>query len=82
MIGVVIAFWGLYNLWLVALFHASMNQPPVVVSINIPSELHLVASVIEYAAIVSLVYLTARVVEPAGTPLIWSRRNNPASTGD
>ncbi|AJF27772.1 protease (plasmid) [Haloarcula sp. CBA1115] len=78
--GSVYALTG--NLWLVALFHASMNQPPVVVSVHIPTELHLVASVIEYAAIVSLVSLTFRVVEPARTPLIWSRRNNPASTGD
>ena len=78
--GSVYALTG--NLWLVALFHASMNQPPFVVSVHIPTELHLVASVIEYAAIVSLVYLTVRVVEPAGTPLIWPRRNNPASTGD
>ncbi|MCJ0621346.1 type II CAAX prenyl endopeptidase Rce1 family protein (plasmid) [Haloarcula sp. KBTZ06] len=78
--GSVYALTG--NLWLVALFHASMNQPPVIVSVHIPTELHLVASVIEYAAIVSLVYLTVRVVESGGTPLIWSRRNNPASTGD
>jgi membrane protease YdiL (CAAX protease family) len=78
--GSVYALTG--NLWLVALFHASMNQPPVVVSVHILSELHLVASVIEYAAIVSLVYLTVRVMESDGTPIVWTRRDTSAPVGD
>ncbi|NLV15213.1 CPBP family glutamic-type intramembrane protease [Haloarcula argentinensis] len=70
------------NLWLVALFHASMNHPPFLVRVTVPSELHLVVSVLEYTIMVTLVYLTVRVVEPVETPLMWSQRNNHASAGD
>ncbi|KOX92529.1 protease [Haloarcula rubripromontorii] len=70
------------NLWLVALFHASMNHPPLLVTVTFPPELHLVVSVIEYAAILSLVALTVRLGGAAGTSLIWSQRTISASTGD
>jgi len=40
------------NLWLVALFHATMNQPPLLFTVNIPSELHFVVGIIEYTTMV------------------------------
>lgn len=76
--GSVYALTG--NLWLVALFHASMNHPPVIVSVSIPSELHLVVSVLEYTVMVSLVYLTVRLSGHDGSPLTGSRREISAST--
>jgi len=78
--GSVYALTG--NLWLVALFHASMNHPPFIITVNIPSGLHLVAGVIEYAAIVSLVYLTVRVTGSDGTPIVWTRRDTSAPVGE
>lgn len=78
--GSVYALTG--NLWLVALFHASMNYPPFVVAVTVPSELHLVAGVVEYAAMVSLVYLTVRLSGHQEPPLAWSRRGTSPSTGD
>ncbi|EMA05566.1 putative protease [Haloarcula vallismortis ATCC 29715] len=70
------------NLWLVALFHASMNHPPFFITVSIPSELHLVVSVIECAAIVSLVAISVRLGAATGTPLLWSQRTPSASAGD
>ncbi|WP_276280990.1 type II CAAX prenyl endopeptidase Rce1 family protein [Halorussus caseinilyticus] len=70
--GVVYALTG--NLWLVALFHATMNQPPFVVTVSVPAELHLLVGVVEYAAIVSTVYVAVRVTEPEESALVWSRR--------
>jgi len=78
--GVVYALTG--NLWLVALFHATMNQPPFIVSVSIPSELHLVAGVIEYAVMVSVVYLTVRVGSSDEAPIVWTRRDTSVSAGD
>jgi len=50
------------NLWLVALFHATMNQPPLLFTVNIPSELHVVMALIEYTMMVvftiAVLYLT------------------------
>ncbi|QLG27648.1 CPBP family intramembrane metalloprotease [Halorarum halophilum] len=70
------------NLWLVALFHATMNHPPVLVTVSIPSDLHLVAAVIEYAAIISVVYLTVRVTEPDRTTLVLPRQATASSMDD
>jgi membrane protease YdiL (CAAX protease family) len=51
------------NLWLVALFHATMNQPPLLFTVNIPSELHFVVGIIEYTTVVGftivVLYLTS-----------------------
>ncbi|GCF15183.1 hypothetical protein Harman_31180 [Haloarcula mannanilytica] len=78
--GVVYALTG--NLWLVALVHASMNQPPLIVSVSIPSELHLVVGMIEYAVMVSVVYVTVRVTDSDGTPIVWTQRDASVSAGD
>lgn len=55
------------NLWLVALFHATMNHPPFLVTVNVPAEFHLVVGLVEYTAIVSVAYLAMRVLEAAST---------------
>ena len=51
------------NLWLVALFHATMNQPPLLFTVDIPSELHFVVGIIEYTTMVgftiAVLYLTS-----------------------
>ncbi|MBX0325857.1 CPBP family intramembrane metalloprotease [Halomicroarcula sp. F13] len=65
------------NLWLVALIHATMNYPPVLVTMSVPPELHLVVGVIETAAIVSVVSLFVRATEPDGINA-W-RQREPAS---
>lgn len=49
------------NLWLVALFHATMNHPPFLLTIQIPSDLHFLVGVVEYAAIVLFVLVTVYV---------------------
>jgi membrane protease YdiL (CAAX protease family) len=40
------------NLWLVTLFHTTMNQPPLLFTVNIPSELHFVVGGIEYTTLI------------------------------
>lgn len=70
------------NLWLVALFHASMNYPPLLVTVTVPSELHLVVSVLENTVMVSLVYLTLRLSGHDSTPFTASQRGMSASTGE
>ena len=81
-----LAYGGVYaltgNLWLVALFHASMNYPPFVVAVTLPSGLHLAVGVVEYTAMVSLVYLTLRLSGHHEPPLAWSRKGLSPSTGD
>ncbi|WP_336338559.1 CPBP family intramembrane glutamic endopeptidase [Haloarcula brevis] len=78
--GSVYALTG--NLWLVAVFHASMNYPPLAVTTSVPSELHLAVGVVECAAMVSLVYLAVRLSGRDGHPLAWSPRETSPSTGD
>jgi membrane protease YdiL (CAAX protease family) len=51
------------NLWLVALFHATMNQPPFLLTIQIPSNRHLLVGLIEYAAIVLFVLVIVSLTE-------------------
>ncbi|MDS0260280.1 CPBP family glutamic-type intramembrane protease [Haloarcula sp. S1CR25-12] len=70
--GLVYAVTG--NLWLVALCHATMNYPPLLVSVHVPAELHLVAGAVEYAALVSVVYLAVRVLDPDRPAPVWSRK--------
>ncbi|SFG90263.1 CAAX protease self-immunity [Halopelagius inordinatus] len=70
------------NLVLVVLFHATMNHPPFFVAVSVPSDLHLVVAVVEYVAIVSVVYLTVRVTGPDRAALVWSRRETTSSTDD
>ncbi len=70
--GVVYALTG--NLWLVALLHATMNYRPLLVSVHVPADLHLFAGVVEYAAAVSVVYLTVRLLDPDGKTRRWTRR--------
>lgn len=78
--GTVYAVTG--NLWLVALLHATMNQPPVLVSMSVPSELHLLVGGIEYAAVVAVVVLAVRVTQPDRTRSLWSQRETAAVTGE
>lgn len=70
--GVVYASTG--NLWLVALFHATMNQPPVLVAVDVPAGLHPLIGAVEYAAIVSVVLVVVRVTDPDGTAVVRSGR--------
>ena len=45
------------NLWLVALFHATMNQLPLLLSVQFPSGLHVLVGIVEYTAFAALVLL-------------------------
>ncbi|MFC6973554.1 type II CAAX prenyl endopeptidase Rce1 family protein [Halomicroarcula sp. GCM10025709] len=71
--GLVYAMTG--NLWLVALFHATMNQPPFLVTVSLPSELHLVVGLVEYTAIVSVVALSGAVTERDWPAISWVQRD-------
>ncbi|MFC6865075.1 type II CAAX prenyl endopeptidase Rce1 family protein [Halomicroarcula sp. GCM10025817] len=62
------------NLWLVALFHATMNQPPFLLTVQIPSNLHLLVGLIEYAAIVLLVLVTVSLTESERIPVTSPRQ--------
>ncbi|MFC6875489.1 CPBP family intramembrane glutamic endopeptidase [Halobellus marinus] len=66
------------NLWLVALIHATMNYPPVLVTMSVPSTLHFAVGVIEYAAIISIVYSAVHVTGSDRPTLIWSQRERPS----
>lgn len=70
------------NLLLVVLFHATMNHPPFVVAVSVPSDLHLVVALVEYVAIVSVVYLFVRVTGPDRGVLVWPRQETTSSTSD
>lgn len=59
------------NLWLVALLHATMNYPPLVVTV--PSERHLLVGVVEYAAVVTVVAVALWVLGPDRTALVRPR---------
>jgi membrane protease YdiL (CAAX protease family) len=65
------------NLWLVALFHATMNQPPFLLTIQIPSNLHLLVGIIEYASIILFVLVTAYVTESDGISVTPARQEAP-----
>ena len=62
------------NLWLVALFHATMNQPPFLLTIQVPSNLHLLVGIIEYASIILFVLVTAYVTEADGISVTPARQ--------
>ncbi|WP_049987133.1 CPBP family glutamic-type intramembrane protease [Halobellus rufus] len=66
------------NLWLVALIHATMNYPPVLITMNVPSNLHFVVGVIEYAAIISIVFVAVRMTGSGRTTLLWSQQEAPS----
>jgi membrane protease YdiL (CAAX protease family) len=68
------------NLWLVALVHATMNQPPFLVAVQVPPSLHLLVGVIEYAAVVGVALLAVRLTESDGIRLARSRET--ASVSD
>ena len=74
--GLVYAMTG--NLWLVVLFHATMNQPPLLVAVSLPSELHLLVGIVEYTAIVSVVALSGAITE-WGRPALGGVRREGAS---
>jgi membrane protease YdiL (CAAX protease family) len=60
--GLVYALTG--NVWLVALFHATMNQPPFLVTVHVPATLHLPFAVVEYGAILALSVAAVRLTGP------------------
>jgi membrane protease YdiL (CAAX protease family) len=62
--GAVYALTG--NVWLVARFHATMNYPPFLLAVNVPTEIHFVVAVVEYAGILSVVHLSGRLTDGAG----------------
>jgi membrane protease YdiL (CAAX protease family) len=62
------------NLWLVALFHATMNQPPFLLTIQIPSNLHFLVGLVEYAAIVLFVLVIVSLTESAGISVTPARQ--------
>ncbi|RLM63399.1 CPBP family intramembrane glutamic endopeptidase [Halorubrum sp. Atlit-26R] len=72
--GTVYAVTG--NLWLVAVFHATMNSRPVLVTVSVPPELHFVVGIIEYATITSVVYLSVYLTEPERMAFTRSRQEN------
>lgn len=76
--GLVYAITG--NLWVPVFFHATLNQPPLLVTINPPLELHFVVGVIESAVIVAVVYVAVRLTEPKRTNLIWSQSDNSSAS--
>lgn len=61
------------NLWLVALFHAATNQPPLLVAGDVPAGLHPVVGVVEYAGIVAAAFVAARATGSDGTAVARSR---------
>jgi len=70
--GLVYALTG--NLWLVALLHATMNYRPLLVSVHVPAEIHLLVGVVEYAAVVSVVVLAVWLLDPDGASPVWARQ--------
>ncbi|MDS0279927.1 CPBP family intramembrane metalloprotease [Halomicroarcula sp. S1AR25-4] len=69
------------NLLLVALFHATMNQPPFLLTVQFPAEFHLLVGLVEYAAMVALVVVAVRL--GGSTELTVSRaRHAPSSATD
>ena len=51
-----------------------MNQPPFLLTIQIPSNLHLLVGIIEYASIILFVLVTAYVTESAGISVTPARQ--------
>lgn len=72
-----LAFGSIYaltgNLWLVALLHATMNYRPLLVSVHVPAELHLVVGAVEYVAAVAVVSLAVRILDPDGPAPLGAR---------
>lgn len=54
------------NLWLVALFHATMNQPPFLLPVQFSGGLHSLVAIVEYAAFVALVLLGVSAISSDG----------------
>ncbi|MFC7076743.1 CPBP family glutamic-type intramembrane protease [Haloarcula halophila] len=62
--GLVYALSG--NLWLVALFHATMNQPPFLVTVHTEGLVHYLLPFVEYTAIVAAVFALYRLTGTEG----------------
>jgi len=78
--GIVYALTG--NLWLVALFHATMNHPPFLVTVSYPPDLHLFVGAVESVAIVAVVYVAVRVVDPDGAAIGRFQRRASSAPGE
>jgi membrane protease YdiL (CAAX protease family) len=65
--GVVYALTG--NLWLVASLHATINYPPLLVTMHLPADLHFVAGLVEYVILVGIVYASVRITSRERTAL-------------
>ncbi|WP_424004896.1 type II CAAX prenyl endopeptidase Rce1 family protein (plasmid) [Haloarcula salina] len=69
-----LAFLLTRNVWLVALFHATMNQPPFLLTVQFPPELHLLVGAVEYGGIVAVAFVTSRVTRSDGSIGVASHR--------
>lgn len=69
-----LAFLLTRNLWLVALFHATMNHPPFLLAVQYPPDLHLLVGIVEYAGIVAIAFWIGRTTGPDGSTGFVSRR--------
>ncbi|MCO8265117.1 hypothetical protein NKF06_00585 [Haloferax sp. AB510] len=58
---------------MVTLFHATMNQPPFIVTVDIPADLHLAAGVVEYAGMLTVVVLAVRLTGFGERFPVWAR---------
>ncbi|WP_324759697.1 type II CAAX endopeptidase family protein [Haloarcula montana] len=77
--GLVYALSG--NLWLVALFHATMNQPPFLVTVHTEGPVHFLLPFVEYTAIVGAVFVLYRLTGTEG-PLFSRPRFASAPSDD
>jgi len=68
------AFLLTRNIWLVALFHATMNHPPFLLTIQYPPELHFLVGVIEYTGLVAVAFVIGRATGPVGSVEAVSQR--------
>lgn len=75
-----LAFLLTRNIWLVALFHATMNQPPFLLTVQYPPELHLLVGTVEYGGIVAFAFVISRMTRTDGSTGDPSHR--PSSTDD
>ncbi|MGB9956406.1 hypothetical protein ACOZ4B_08455 [Haloferax prahovense] len=50
-----------------------MNQPPFIVTVDIPADLHLAAGVVEYAGMLTVVVLAVRLTGFGERFPVWAR---------
>ncbi|MFC6974539.1 type II CAAX prenyl endopeptidase Rce1 family protein [Halomicroarcula sp. GCM10025709] len=77
--GLVYALSG--NLWLVALFHATMNQRPLLATVHTEGLIHVLLPFAEYAAFVAAAFALCRLTGTEG-PLVGRPGLSPSSSDD